>query len=81
MKVSARLFDVSWTVCSFARAKLATPPERVSMPTFLAGGKLYMLAWEGYLLGLDLTAATLFILDLPDDMDTRQQAWRSTSST
>jgi hypothetical protein len=44
MHVSTRLFDVSWTVCSCACGKLATPPERVSMSTFLAGGKLYILA-------------------------------------
>ncbi|KAK3152801.1 hypothetical protein QOZ80_2BG0163790 [Eleusine coracana subsp. coracana] len=41
-------------------------PVRFLETTVLAGEKVYMVAVTGYVLGLDLTTARFFIVELPD---------------
>ncbi|RLN07941.1 uncharacterized protein C2845_PM11G16640 [Panicum miliaceum] len=55
----------AWTVHCSAKAVLPMPPDRIPMLTALATGKLYTLAVEGYILGLDMATASFFVIELP----------------
>uniref|UniRef100_N1QRA9 F-box protein AT5G49610-like beta-propeller domain-containing protein n=1 Tax=Aegilops tauschii TaxID=37682 RepID=N1QRA9_AEGTA len=55
----------AWTV-QIAKAELPEPPDRIPDLTVLLRGKLYMVTTAGYILGLDLAAASFFVVQLPD---------------
>ncbi|CAD6251106.1 unnamed protein product [Miscanthus lutarioriparius] len=55
----------AWTVLS-AWTKLDRPPDRIPKLTLLAGGKLYMVAVAGYIICMDLAAASLFVVEYPE---------------
>lgn len=55
----------AWTV-QIAKAELPEPPDRIPKLTVLLRGKLYMVTTAGYILGLDLAAASFFVVQLPD---------------
>ncbi|EMS65895.1 hypothetical protein TRIUR3_26575 [Triticum urartu] len=49
-----------------AKAELPEPPDRIPKLTVLLRGKLYMVTTAEYILGLDLAAASFFVVRLPD---------------
>ncbi|CAN6231391.1 unnamed protein product [Urochloa humidicola] len=56
----------AWAVHCSAEAVLPAAPERIPMLTTLAAdGKIYTVAVAGYILGLDMAAARLFVVELP----------------
>lgn len=56
----------AWAVLCSASAELAAAPERIPTTTLLAGGKVYILAASGYIICVDLVAASLSAVELPE---------------
>ncbi|GJM90948.1 hypothetical protein PR202_ga07275 [Eleusine coracana subsp. coracana] len=55
-----------WSLHCSVVEQIDTQPVRFLEMMVLAGGKVYMVAAVGYVLGLDLTTARFFVVELPD---------------
>ncbi|KAK3152793.1 hypothetical protein QOZ80_2BG0163700 [Eleusine coracana subsp. coracana] len=55
-----------WSLHCSTVEQVNMQPVRFLETTVLVGGKVYMVAAAGYVLGLDLTTARFFVVELPD---------------